>query len=165
MSLSGIRRPFRIAGFAALVAASLWGEPSNGYLYFGPGGYSCCHYTTGGLAFGAGGEYGIGKGFGAGAELGAVAMWRGFAGSVMGALSPNGYYHFKRGDTRRADPFVTGGYTLVFRSGHANLANFGGGLNYWFHRSLGFRLEFRDMLTTTGTTTHIWAFRFGVAFR
>jgi len=34
-------------------------------------------------------------------------------------MSLNGAYHFNR--KRKLSPFVTGGYTLAFRDGHANL--------------------------------------------
>ena len=60
---------------------------------------------------------------------------------------------------------MIGGYSLIFRSGHENLANFGGGFNYWFHSRLGARFEFRDQMNTTGTIGHFWGVRFGLAFR
>lgn len=148
-----------------IFAAAMHAQPSNGYLFIAPGGYTCCHNTSTTLAIGGGGEYVFGKGIGAGAELGTVAQPRYFGDSMLGVLSVNGYYHFKRGDTGRVDPFVTGGYTLMFRSGHANLGNVGGGFNYWFHRVMAFRVEFRDHITTAGTTQHFWGFRFGLAFR
>jgi hypothetical protein len=117
------------------------------------------------LQFGVGGEAVLGKGIGLGAEIGALGTREYFSDTVMGAFSPNGYYHFIHGEGLKADPFVTGGYTLLFRSGHANLANFGGGLTYWFHNRLGARLEIRDQLNTTGVIGHFWGARFGLAFR
>jgi hypothetical protein len=89
------------------------------------------------LQFGVGGEYVIVKGIGVGAELGVVGVRQYFGETAMGVFSPNGHYHFVHGQDIKTDPFVTGGYTLMFRSGHAKLANFGGGMNYWFHRRLG----------------------------
>jgi hypothetical protein len=155
---------FACALFVAM-ACSLAAQPSHGYVFFTPGGASCCGHTSMTMQFGAGGEYVIKKGIGIGAEIGALGFTRQFGDTVMGTFSPNGYYHFVHGQDVKADPFVTGGYTLMFRSGHANLANFGGGMNYWFHPRLGARLEFRDHVNTTGSIVHFWGFRFGVAFR
>ena len=107
----------------------------------------------------------LGKGIGVGAEVGAVGTRQYFGDSVVGVFSPNGYYHFVHGKDIKIDPFVTGGYTLIFRSGHANLFNFGGGMNYWFRRRLGGRLEVRDQVHTEGASVHYWGIRFGLAFR
>src|SRR5690349_8483835 len=111
-------------------------QPSNVYLFLGPGGESCCGYTTTILHTGIGGEAVLGAGLGLGAEIGAMGLRRDFVDSAFGVFSPNGYYHFIHGRRVRVDPFITGGYTLFFRYGHANLFNVGGGLNYWFHRHL-----------------------------
>ena len=145
--------------FTGMAAA----QPSNGYVFIAPGGVSCCGHTSMTLQFGAGGEAVLGKGVGIGAEIGAVAQPRFFSGTVVGIFSPNGYYHFSHGKNVKLDPFVTGGYTLLFRNGHANLFNFGGGVNYWFRHALGVRLELRDQVHT-GASVHYWGFRFGLAF-
>jgi hypothetical protein len=117
------------------------------------------------LQFGVGGEAVLGKGVGVGAEIGALGTRQDFSDSVMGAFSPNGYYHFVHRKNLKADPFVTGGYTLLFRYGHANLFNVGGGLNYWLRRSLGLRMELRDQVQTgDGAAIHWWGFRFGLVF-
>jgi hypothetical protein len=112
-----------------------------------------------------GGEAVLGKGIGLGAEVGALGTRQYFADSVVGVFSPNGYYLFVHGNDIKIDPFVTGGYTLLFRSGHANLFNFCGGLNYWFRTTLGGRLEVRDQVHTDGSSVHYWEVRFGLAFR
>jgi hypothetical protein len=84
----------------------------------------------------------------------------------MGTLSPDVSYHFRpRSGEQKLVPFVTGGYTLFFRSGTANGFNFGGGVNYWFREHLGLRLEFRDNVSTTDATVHWLGFRVGLAFR
>jgi hypothetical protein len=62
-------------------------------------------------------------------------------------------------------PFVTGGYTLSFRSGVAHLVNFGGGINYWFSRKMGLRLEARDYISAQCGCGHTVEFRIGFAFR
>ncbi|HWC00040.1 MAG TPA: hypothetical protein VG672_25205 [Bryobacteraceae bacterium] len=149
----------------AAIAGSLRAQSSNGYVFFAPGGATCCGYTAMTLQMGAGGEAVIWNGIGAGAELGVAGQRSDFGGTVAGVFSPNGYYHFLRGKDLKLDPFVTGGYTLLFRSGSANLFNFGGGVNYWFHRRLGARLEFRDHVYTGDGTLHYWGIRVGLAFR
>lgn len=147
--------------FTGIAAA----QSSNGYVFFAPGGATCCHNTSLTLQFGGGGEAVLAKGIGVGAEIGIVGTRQYFGDTALGVFSPNGYYHFNRRREARTDPFVTGGYSLLFRSGHSNFANFGGGLNYWFHHRLGARLEIRDQLNTTGTIGHLWGVRFGLAFR
>lgn len=156
-----MRTLFLMAALALAAAA----QHSNGYVFVAPGGATCCGHTASTLHFGFGGEGILGKGVGIGAELGGLGPTQNFTNNVLGVFSPNGYYHFIHGGTLKADPFVTGGYTLLFRNGHLNLFNFGGGMNYWFHRRLGARLEFRDHVYTQGATLHYWGFRFGLSFR
>lgn len=153
--------------FVLLIALArpLQAQASNGYVFFAPGGLTCCGQTAMTLQFGVGGEVVLGKGIGVGAEIGAAGTRQHFGDSVVGVFSPNGYYHFAHGKDIKFDPFVTGGYTLIFRSGHANLFNLGGGLNYWFRTRLGGRLEFRDQVHTDGSSVHYWGVRFGLAFR
>jgi len=106
------------------------------------------------------------KGIGAGLELGAMSGTRCFPECVVGVFSPNINYHFLRGNERRADPFVTAGYTLMFRHGHANMFNFGGGMNYWVARRVGFRVELRNHVHVyNGSWFHYLGVRFGLAFR
>lgn len=108
-----------------------------------------------------GGEGIIAKGIGAGAEIGAIGPTASL-GDSMAAISVNGYYHAIHGKDLRLDPFFTGGYSLFVREGHMNLANFGGGIHYWFSRHFGIRAEFRDHVTSYA---NFWGFRFGVSFR
>jgi len=44
------------------------------------------------------------------------------------------------------------------------MVNFGGGVNWWFKRGLGLRLEVRDHVPTTGNG-HLLGFRIGLSFR
>ncbi len=64
-------------------------------------------------------------------------------------------------------PFVTSGYTPMFRSGTTNGFNFGGGVNYWFREWTRLRLEFRDHVSINlgDTTGHFYEFRVGLSFR
>ncbi len=156
-----------MAGFFFLLVFGwvLHAQPSNLYLFAAPGGVTCGGYTSMTLQFGAGGEYVIGKGVGAGVELGVLGPRESFGDSAVGVFSLNGYYHARHQKELKLDPFVTGGYTTFFREGHANLFNYGGGANYWFARRAGFRLEFRDQVHVNGSAVHNWGARFGIAFR
>ncbi len=154
----------KIALLLITLSAAALGQSSAGYAFFAPG-----KLNTGGggtMHFGAGVDAIVGKGIGVGAEIGAISPWDCFSDCVTGMFSPNVSYHFLRGADRRADPFVTAGYTLMFRNGTANLFNFGGGTNYWFARRFGLRAEFRDHVYFNGNSNaHFWGVRFGLAFR
>jgi len=119
----------------------------QGYAFFAPGGATSKYATTGTIHFGAGSEALVYRGFGVGGEVGYVAPTRSLSNGLR-TLSLDGSYHFLPSKKqRKVVPFATGGYTLFFRSGTANLFNFGGGINYWFRERAGLRLEFRD---------HVW---------
>lgn len=146
-----------------LAAAPAFGQgKGHGYVFAAPGGVSGDGQTSAALHLGAGGEALVHRGLGVGAEIGYLANPRLLAGA--GLLSVNGSYHFASGQpAAKAVPFITGGYSLGFRSGVANLVNVGGGVNYWFKDQLGLRVEFRDHLYAS--EVHLWSFRFGLAFR
>lgn len=131
----------------------------EGYLFFAPGVITSPGNSTGSLHLGGGGEGFLHKGIAAAAELGYLAPWDDFDGGI-GILSLDGQYHFNRG--QKVVPFVTAGYSLAFRSGHANLFNYGVGANIWMRANKGLRLEFRDHVDTNN---HYIDFRIGYAFR
>jgi hypothetical protein len=136
----------------------------QGYVFVAPGAISSSG-TTATLHFGVGGEGLVHKGLGIGGEIGYLGPARGLQEGV-GLFSANGSYHFKNASASgKLVPFVTGGYSLIFREGKANGVNFGGGVNYWFREAVGLRLEFRDQVFTLGETTHYYGFRIGLAFR
>jgi hypothetical protein len=115
--------------------------------FFGVGGAFSDGERAGVLHFGGGGEARIYKGLSAGAELGYLHPTGEFRDG-FGLFSANGAYRFwTSSSSQRVVPFVTAGYSLAFRDGTANLANFGGGVDYWFHDRAALRLEVRD---------HIW---------
>lgn len=145
-------------GLAAAAAA----QSTSGYVFFGPGGVTTHGYTSGTLHMGAGGDINIYKGVGANLELGALGPWSDF-GNAVGLFSAGGVFQVPRPKEAKVQPFVAGGYSLMFRSGHANLGYFGGGMNYWFAKRIGLRADFRDHMT--GQPVHFWGFRFGIAFR
>jgi hypothetical protein len=126
------------------------------------GGLTSGGNTSFRAGLGGGGEIAIGKGFSAGPELGFIAPRTGrFRDTVMGLGALNGYYHFRPDSRVKFDPYASMGYSVLFRDGHVNLFNYGGGLTYWVREDLGFRTEFRDR---TGSGIHLWSFRVGVSF-
>lgn len=147
---------FRTIALLLLLSSALFAQGSNGYFFIAPGGAS----GSSTLHLGAGAEGRFARYFGAGAELGALGFTSAWGDSVVGVFSPGLYIH--PASDRQLDPYVTGGYTLMFRSGHENLGYIGAGLNWWFRRNLGLKLEFRDHLHSS---TSFWQFRFGIAFR
>ena len=140
---------------------------AQGSIFFGPGGVSG-GTTTATVHFGGDAEVLVYKGLGAGAEIGYLTPWQSFSDGI-GVFSVNGSYNFfPRRTGQKTVPFVTGGYTLFFRSGTANGFNFGGGVNWWFKPKLGLHLEFRDLVWPgrfSSSTAHAFEFRVGVAFR
>lgn len=131
----------------------------QGYAYVAPGGSTCDGNTLSTVQFGGGGEALFYKGVGIGGDIGYLAPTRGL-GDGIGMFSLNGVY--QANGSSRITPFVTGGFTLAFRSGTANGFNLGGGIHYWFSDRQGLRLEFRDHLLMD---CHFWQFRIGVDFR
>ena len=117
---------------------------------------------------GGGGEGFFTRHLGAGADVGYVAPFESFSDGT-GTFSPNIVARFKpKTAENKVEPFVTGGYTLFFRSGTVSGANFGGGVNWWFKERVGLRLEVRDDVMIPGgdvATTHFVGFRVGFTFR
>jgi len=133
-----------------------------GYLFVAPGVASGGSAT---LHIGGGGEVIFNNGFGMGAEVGYLgpieAMGQGF-----GVFSVNGSYYFlKANQSEKVAPFVTGGYTGIFRSGYASGINFGGGVNYWFKKRVGLRFEIRDNLVALDGAAHLLNARIGLTVR
>ena len=162
-----MKQPIRSAVLAAVFAAAAAAQSTSGWVFVAPGGATGSARTQATLQAGAGFEVPVGKGFGAGAEVGALSQLVSFGDSTVGVFAPTAYYHFVRdkSKSRRFDPFVDGGYTVFFRDGHLNLGHFGGGANLWASRHVGARIELRDQVATNDGTVHYWGFRLGVAFR
>lgn len=146
----------------AIAAQTTSEHRGQGYAFVATGGYSD---STATLHFGVGGEGLVYKGLGVGGEIGYLAAARQLD-SGFGVLSPNISYHFLNASkSGKVVPFVTGGYSLFFRSGVAHGVNFGGGINYWFKERVGLRLEFRDHIPAHGDLGHFYGVRIGLAFR
>jgi hypothetical protein len=131
----------------------------QGYAYVAPGGSYCGGSNLSTLQFGGGGDAVFYKGVGFGADIGYMAPARSL-GDGIGILSLNGLY--QASSSKKISPFVTGGYSLAFRSGSASGFNLGGGIHYWLTDHQGLRIEFRDHLFWD---CHFWQFRIGVDFR
>lgn len=141
------------------------GRPAGqGYVFFAPGGASNSGFTNSTIHVGGGGDIFVWKGLSAGAELGGIWPTEDIA-SIIGVLSVNGSYHFYGSTPRKVVPFVTSGYTLLFREGADNAANVGGGVTWWFRDKAGLRLEFRDHIwSQRRSTVHLWQVRIGLSF-
>jgi hypothetical protein len=151
----------RLTCLLLLASAVMLGQ-SHGYVLFGTGGVTSHVNTSGAMFLGAGGE-GVSRiGLGGGAEVGYLARWGSFGGGI-GIGSANATFHFNR--RRTVVPFVTGGYTLFFRSGHEKGFNFGGGVNWWGSQRIGLKVEVRDHVGLGFGNTHVWAVRAGLIFR
>ncbi len=133
----------------------------QGYVFVGAG---AANIEEGALHFGGGGELNLYKGLGLGVELGYLNPMQSL-GDGIGIFSLNGQYTFNQDTANKVKPFVTGGYSLAFRSGTMSALNFGGGVHYWFSDRVGLRLEFRDHVPPEYSKTHIWEGRIGFDFR
>ena len=137
-------------------------QRSHGYAFVAPGGITNTDLDGPTLHIGGGAELVLPGGVGLGGEIGVLSP-SGEVFESLGVASANAYYHF--GSRGRIDPYVTGGYSLLFRSAHDNGGNFGFGVNLWLFRSLGLKLEFRDhVVSSGGATSHWWGGRIGLNF-
>jgi hypothetical protein len=159
--------PYLYLLFAILVCNLASAQNTREYLFIAPGAQSPVGSeagTTHGYGLGGGVELPLTPYFGVGAEIGGMVPGKGKASNTIGIFSANGYGHLGR--DRTFDPFITGGYSLLFNNFTANGANFGVGTNYWFRENVGFLLEGRDHYAKLqGVPTHIWEFRIGLTFR
>ena len=139
----------------------------DGYLFIGGGDYADGNAHYGISHVGGGGELQLAGGFGVGSELGVMGQ----PGEGTGLFSIDPFYRFLHaGSKSRIVPFVNGGYTCAFGNrGFTNsntLLNFGGGIDYWPTKHVGFRLEFRNYLDYGYARTADYpALRVGVVFR
>jgi len=135
----------------------------HGYVYFAPSVSSPGSVTF--AHVGGGGEGFFNRYIGAGAELGYLTPIRSWSDGV-GTLSPNVVARLRAKDSaNKVEPFITGGYTLFFRSGAASGFNFGGGVNYWMKNHIGLRFEVRDNVWTSYATIHYVGIRVSMLFR
>jgi hypothetical protein len=163
------------AGLVGVPAAALAQSGSSapvktvsglGYGFFGVGAAVGDGDSTGTWHVGGGGEAIFADALGIGAEIGYLNSFEENSDGI-GVFSVNGAYHFGGGSSSaKVRPFVTGGYTLGFRDGHANLFNVGGGVDFWLKPRVGLRVEFRDHIwTEDNDTVQFLGVRVGVTFR
>jgi hypothetical protein len=121
---------------------------------------------AGGMNTGFGGEVFVHRGLAVGGEIGyAAPQWNFSGSSALGMLSPDVSYHFLgRGNRRKVDPFVIGGYTLYVGDRTATQSGF----NLWATKHAALRLEVRNqdhIASFHSQSTHFVAFRIGATFR
>ena len=113
------------------------------------------------------GHDGLLQHFGAGIDLSAIIPTNGKVGSETAAsLSANGYAHLFR--NANFSPYLTFGYTGLFRDFAANGYNGGGGFNYWFGGAWGLMFEVRELVlfnTPVNMADRYTQFRVGFAHR
>lgn len=86
----------------------------------------------------------------------------------IGVVSTNAVQHFGTPRRRALVPFVSGGYSLAFRSAIGHGLNVGGGVNYWFSDGVALRIELRDHLPVSDrgiADAHLWGVRVGFTWR
>lgn len=152
------------------VAASAQSSGNYGYVFGGPVVVPRSAFTRWNGNFvhvGGGGEGRLTNRFGLGGELGVLKPLTNRDAITTGLASVTPAYHFiSRESSRKIDPFVDGGISLLFGSGGAVAVHYGGGLNYWVRRRVGLRFEFRHHLWSpeTGEAIHLVGFRVGIVF-
>ncbi len=154
----------KFAFLLVLAAAGAAAESSNAYVFAAPGGVTSYGHTSMTLHFGGGVDAILYKGLGINAEIGALGP-REALGESVGVFSAGAAYYFRHAKELKLEPFVSGGYSLMFREGHENLFYFGGGVNYWLARRVGLRFEVRDHVYSQYQAVHFWGVRLGVSFR
>ena len=155
--------------FAPLPA---WGQQPNSYVYVfaGPVVVPKSAFTRWNGDFihvGGGGEARVAGRFAMGGEAGALLPVTNQYAVTTGVLSLTPAFHFISTDSKsKFDPFAAGGVSLLVGHGGAFAIHYGGGMNYWFKRRVGMRVEVRDHLWTpeSGEHIHLVDFRFGVVF-
>jgi hypothetical protein len=143
-----------------------------GYALFGVGGCSIGvgQWIRAGcgtvLNLAGGGEGFVYRGLAAGGEGGYGWISGNFKQGV-GMFSVNPAYHFKGRDRSRAVvPFVTAGYTMLFRDGRVDGFNAGGGATGWPGVHFGLRFEGRIHHFGVGPLgADVYMFRIGPSFR
>ncbi|MGH9660050.1 MAG: hypothetical protein ACRD96_15990 [Bryobacteraceae bacterium] len=141
------------------------GDKPPGHFYAGFGVAAPTIDIGNGYNTGVGGEGFVWRDLAVGSDV-AYVFPRRSAGSGYGLWSINPAWHFGASSRwTRVVPFVTTGYSLAFRSGVANMINYGGGATWWMNDRLGLRFEIRDHRTPQYENFHFVTFRTSIAFR
>jgi hypothetical protein len=161
--MTNIRRLLMIL---ILLPCAAGAQYSRGYLFLAPTVDTTHSGNSASYGVGGGAERMLERGIGVGIGLSAIIPGRGKAANTVGNLSFNAYYHFR--PKENLDPFVTGGYSLLFRDFTANGFNFGAGLNYWYSENHAFALELREVAANKDPAFpehHFLEIRIGWTFR
>ena len=136
----------------------------HGYVYFAPG--LTAPEGEGTIHLGGGWERFFHRHVGMGLEGGFLAPVKSIRDGI-GTSPPNLVARVRaKSNENKIEPFVTGGYTLLFREGTANGVNLGGGVNWWFKERVGLRFEVRDnVFFADGELGQLFGFRVGFTFK
>jgi hypothetical protein len=145
---------------------------ADAYAQFGIGGCSIGVGNWISIGCGAvlnvvgGGEGFVYRGLAVGGE-GGYGWISGAFKDGAGMFSVNPSYHFQgQGRSRPLVPFITAGYSMLFRDGHVNGFNAGGGVTWWVGAHFGVRFEGRIHHFGAGPLGAIvYNFRIGPSFR
>jgi hypothetical protein len=150
---------------SGIVTGPLLGQEETrawGQFFGGFGAITGDGSSQGVVHVGGGGEALLAGGGGITGEIGYLSNYRDFSGGI-GVFSVGGIYAFSR--DRKTVPFVSGGYTLFFRSGTENGFFFGGGFNRWIGEGWGIRIEGRDQVFASDTGIHVLEARFAIILK
>jgi hypothetical protein len=131
-------------------------------IYTQPGGSGNQPVYGGGGGF----ELRLAHRFGIGGEISCIVTSR-QASDSLGNFSVGPYVHLGKRDSN-FDPYVTGGYSVIFRDFTANGYHIGGGFNYWFRDRMGLVAGFtfeHEFATAQNLHTDFYMGRLGVTFR
>ena len=153
------------AGQSSTATASSGGfvpPPATGTVPLTPTGVQASYGGGGGVELLLAPQFGFGAGI-AGFKPGQTPSM------AVGIFSANGYFHFHDailGD-KKFDPFLTGGYSLIFRDYATSGLNLGAGFNYWFKENVGIVFAGQGILLAKlqGVDTKFFEIRVGFTFR
>ncbi len=146
------------------------GETPGGYAYVvvGPVVVPQSAYTRWNgdfISVTGGGETRVIGRFALGGEMGVLKPVTNQYAVATGVASVSPAFHFvSKHSGSKVDPFVNGGFSLLFGRGSGIGMHYGGGVNYWVRRRVGLRFEFRHYLWSpeSGELVHLVGFRFGI---
>src|SRR5271157_5396439 len=153
-----------------LVSFSAAGQAPGGYAYVavGPVVVPQSAYTRWNgnfISVTGGGEGRLAGRFALGGDIGVLKPVTNHYAFATGVASISPAFHFvARYSERKVDPFVNGGFSLLFGRGGGFAMHYGGGVNYWVRRRVGLRFEFRHYIWSpeSGELVHLVGFRFGI---
>ena len=119
----------------------------SGYFFVAPGGLSVNQgsLSRSTLQVGGGFEGFIYRGFGLWIDGGGLrGESRGSSQTWTGMVSMGATYNFQRSAEQKICPFITAGLTAIPEADSSGAGyNVGGGLNYWFAKRFGLKMDFR----------------------